>query len=77
MKKLFILLLFILPVLVLARNVLVFPNADIYYPEGYEDLAVYIGNTFESIRQEAIDLIGNDPGESTSCSLTKEPIQTG
>ncbi len=35
MKKLFILLLFILPVLVLARNVLVFPNADVYYPWDY------------------------------------------
>ena len=71
MKKLFILLLFILPVLVLARNVLVFPNADIYYPEGYEDLAVYIGNTFESIRQEAIDLIGNDPGRINIVLLDK------
>lgn len=71
MKKLFILLLFILPVLVLARNVLVFPNADIYYPEGYEDLAVYIGNTFESIRHEAIDLIGNDPGRINIVLLDK------
>jgi len=46
----------------MANYVLEFPNADIYYPEGYEEVAVYVGNTFESIRPRAVELIGNDPG---------------
>ena len=46
----------------MANCVLEFPNADIYYPEGYEEVAVNVGNTFESIRSKAIELIGNDPG---------------
>ena len=57
-------------------EMLVFPNADVYYPGDYEDLAVYIGNTFESIRQKAIDLIGNDPGRINIVPLTKAPIRT-
>ncbi len=52
----------LLAVPILANNVLEFPNADIYYPEGYEKVAVYIGNTFESIRPKAVELVGNDPG---------------
>ena len=55
-------LLFLLPVMIMAKGVLVFSNADVFYPHGYEKTAVYIGNTFESIRDKAIDLVGNDPG---------------
>lgn len=65
MKKIIMLLLAIVALLavpILANNVLEFPNADIYYPEGYERVAVYIGNTFESIRPKAVELVGNDPG---------------
>lgn len=62
MKKLLILLV-LLPVMVVAKGVLEFPNADIYYSEGYEKIAAYVGNTFEAIRDEAIGLVGNDPGK--------------
>lgn len=46
----------------LANKVLEFPNADIYYRKGFEEIAIHVGNVFESIRPKAVELVGNDPG---------------
>ncbi len=45
-----------------SSGILKFPNADVYYDDGYKTIAVRAGNIFEEIRPLAIELVGNDPG---------------
>ena len=62
MRKAIVAFVLMLCVVSFSRGVLVFPNADIYYPKKHRDTAIYVGRMFEEIRQEAIDYIGYDPG---------------
>lgn len=63
MRKTLLLLVLVFGILSFSHGVLEFPNADVYYPKGYEDIGIYIGRMFESIRQETIDYVGYDPGK--------------
>lgn len=58
-------------------GVLHFENSDIVYPEKYYDVAVKIGNIFESVREGVIDLIGYDPGRITIVLQDKGTISNG
>ncbi|HOP83218.1 MAG TPA: hypothetical protein PL174_08420, partial [Fervidobacterium sp.] len=58
-------------------GVLHFDHADILYPEGYYENAVLVGNIFETIRPEVINLVGNDPGRITIAIQDKGSISNG
>lgn len=61
----------------LFSGVLHFEHADVVYPEGYEENAKLVGKIFENIRQQVIDLIGNDPGRITIVLEDKGTISNG
>lgn len=58
-------------------GVLHFDHADILYPEGYYENAVLVGNIFETIRPNVINLVGNDPGRITIALQDKGSISNG
>ncbi len=58
MKRLLVFL-FVLSVVLSFSGILVFENANVYYLEGYKDLAVRVGTIFENIR-DVVNLVGND-----------------
>ncbi|MCX7653945.1 MAG: hypothetical protein N2Z58_04620 [Fervidobacterium sp.] len=62
---------------IVQAGVLHFEHADIVYPEGYLDIAVKIGNIFESVRSDVINLIGYDPGRITIILQDKGTISNG
>ncbi|MFW6119427.1 MAG: hypothetical protein ACOC80_00775 [Petrotogales bacterium] len=64
MKQVFIILVFlsICGSTFFSSGILRFPNADVYYDDGYKTIAIRAGNVFEEIRPLAIELVGNDPG---------------
>ena len=61
MKKILIFMLLLYSFLIFS-NALYFEHATVYYEKGYENLAIKIGNIFESIRNDVVDLFKNDPG---------------
>lgn len=63
MRKILLLLVLVFGILSFSHGVLEFPNADVYYPKGYEEIGIYIGRMFESTRQDTIDYVGYDPGK--------------
>lgn len=58
-------------------GVLHFEHADIVYPEAYLDVAVKVGNIFESVRQDVVNLVGYDPGRITIVLQDKGAISNG
>jgi len=58
-------------------GVLRFEHADVVYPEGYEKNAELVGKIFENVRQQVIDLIGNDPGRITIILQDKGTVSNG
>ncbi|MGC8903386.1 MAG: hypothetical protein ACP5KD_08645 [Fervidobacterium sp.] len=58
-------------------GVLHFEHADVIYPEGYLDVAVRVGNIFESVRQNVVSLIGYDPGRISIVLQDKGTISNG
>ena len=79
MKKGFLVsTLFILFICIFAfSGVLRFEHADVVYPEGYEETAKLVGKIFENVRQQVIDLIGNDPGRITIILQDKGAVSNG
>ncbi|SHH45357.1 hypothetical protein [Thermosipho atlanticus] len=63
MKKLYSLIILFILVSLGISNAISFEHATIYYPKGYEKLAIKIGNKFESIRKYVIDIFSFDPGK--------------
>ncbi len=58
-------------------GVLHFEHADVVYPEGYFDIAVLVGNVFETIRKPIVDMIGNDPGRISIVLQDKGTVSNG
>ncbi|WP_211204744.1 hypothetical protein [Fervidobacterium pennivorans] len=79
MKKSFLVLAFFLTFVsaVALSGVLHFEHADIVYPEGYEENAKLVGKIFENVRQQVIELIGNDPGRITIILQDKGTVSNG
>ncbi len=69
--------LFVLSIVLSFSQVLVFENANVHYPEGYKDLAVRIGTIFENVRDDTINLVGNDPGRVNIFLRTGTTITNG
>ncbi|WP_233186177.1 hypothetical protein [Thermotoga sp. KOL6] len=61
----------------LVGGVLHFEHADILYPNGYYNTAILVGNIFEKIRPEVIELVGNDPGRITIVLKEKGTVSNG
>lgn len=78
-KKSFLVLAFFLTFVsaVALSGVLHFEHADIVYPEGYEENAKLVGKIFENVRQQVIELIGNDPGRITIILQDKGTVSNG
>ncbi|MBO8161567.1 MAG: hypothetical protein H0Z24_08025 [Thermosipho sp. (in: Bacteria)] len=64
MKKIKILFLAILLLFfsTVFSEALIFKHCKVYYPTGYEKLAVIIGNKFETVRPYVVDFFDFDPG---------------
>ncbi|ODN30726.1 hypothetical protein [Fervidobacterium thailandense] len=58
-------------------GVLHFEHADVVYPEGYFDVAVLVGNIFETIRKPIVEMIGNDPGRINIVLQEKGTVSNG
>ncbi|QTA37626.1 hypothetical protein JYK00_07800 [Thermosipho ferrireducens] len=58
-------------------GIISFPHADIFYPEGYKNIAILVGNIFENIRKQVIELVGNDPGRVHFIIEDKGTISNG
>ncbi|MDK2901001.1 MAG: hypothetical protein PWQ45_1591 [Thermosipho sp. (in: thermotogales)] len=76
MKK-FLLFIFLLFSVVLFSKALIFEHATVYYPEGYENLAIKVGNIFEDIRDDVVNMFKNDPGRINIFIKTKTTITNG
>lgn len=64
--------------LVSFAGVLHFEHADVVYPNlRYIDTAVRVGNIFESVRQDVINLVGYDPGRITIILQDKGTVSNG
>ncbi len=77
MRKHILILLSVFVFTISLGGVLHFEHADIIFPEGYEENAKLVGKIFENIRQQVIDLIGNDPGRVTFILQDKGAISNG
>ncbi len=64
--------------LVTFAGVLHFEHADVVYPDlRYIDIAIRVGNIFESVRQDVINLVGYDPGRITIILQDKGTVSNG
>jgi len=63
MKKFLLFIILIMIFSITFSEAISFEHSNIFYPMGYKELAIKIGNKFESIRNFVVDLFSYDPGK--------------
>ncbi|ABR30755.1 hypothetical protein SU69_04565 [Thermosipho melanesiensis] len=76
MKKCILLVLIVISVFLFSES-LYFEHATVYYPDGYEGLAIRIGMEFENIRDYVVKMFDNDPGRVNIFIKPKKTITNG